>query len=169
MKLIWYPAVSIDGFIADSAGSSDFITPEDERQFAKLVNTAGALVVGHTTYQQYHQPTNPFPKVRTYVLTTNPGLTSDNPAVVYLSGGPMEVMRRLHADGYIQAVLSGGGQINSLFAAGGFIDEAWVSLYPLTLGAGTSLFGDHPVQLRLSLRDSLRLPGGIIHSRYEVN
>ena len=168
MKLIWYPSVSLDGLIADSTGRSDFVTEADERQFAKLVHSAGALVVGRRTFAQYHQPRNPFPKVTTYVLTTDIHLRSDDPAVVYVTGGPMEVMRRLHADSRLITVLSGGGQTSGLFAAKGLIDEAWISINPLVMGAGTPMLGDYRGTLRLDWREGFMLPGGIVHNRYEV-
>lgn len=167
MRLIWYPAVSLDGFITDSAGASTWVTPEDERQFAKLIHSAGALVVGRRTFDQYHRP-NPFPKIRTYVLTSNSSLASDDPAVVYVTGGPMEVMRRLHQDGYQMAVLSGGGRTNGAFASKGLIDEAWVSLYPFTLGAGTPLLGDYQINLRFELQSAHMMPSGVVHSRYKI-
>jgi dihydrofolate reductase len=167
MKIIWYPAVSLDGFITDARGSSDFVTAEDTRQFGKLVNSTGAIIVGRRTFDQYHRP-NPFPKARTYVVTANDKLASDDPAVVYITGGPMEVMRRLHQDGRTVAILSGGGQTNGLFASKGLIDEAWISVYPLLLGHGVSVLGQYQGAMRLILREGFMLPGGIIHNRYEV-
>jgi dihydrofolate reductase len=167
MKLIWYPAVSLDGYITDHTGSSDFVAPEDTRQFAKLVNSSGAIIVGRRTFDQYHRP-NPFPRARTYVLTQDPRLASDDPAVVYIAGGPLEVMRRLHQDGYVTAVLSGGGETNGLFASKGLIDEAWVSLYPQVHGAGVPLLGNYRGTLRLTLKEGFMLPGGIVHNRYDV-
>jgi dihydrofolate reductase len=166
MKILWYPAVSLDGYIADTRGSSDFVTA-DTIQFGKLVNSTGAIVVGRRTYDQYHRP-NPFPKARTYVLTNDDKLHSDDPAVVYVTGGPMEIMRRLHQDGRTVAVLSGGGATSGAFAAKGLIDEAWISVYPLILGGGTHLLGDYQGTLRLNQRESFMLPGGIIHNRYQV-
>lgn len=168
MRLIWYPAVSLDGLITDAQGSSDFVTADDTKQFGRLVNQAGAIIVGRRTFDQYHQPDNPFPKAKTYVLTQNPRLASSDPAVNYICGSPLELMRRLHTDGHAVAVLSGGGQINGLFARANLIDEAWVSLYPLILGAGTPLLGGYQGSLRLTLRDGFRLPGGVVHNRYDV-
>lgn len=168
MRIIWYPAVSLDGYITDAKGSSDFVTPEDTRQFAKLVGQAGALIVGRRTFDQYHQPKNPFPKAKTYVVTQNHRLTSEDPAIIYVSGGPLELMRRLHQDGHAYAVLSGGGQINGLFAAANLIDEAWVSVYPLIHGAGVPLLGGYHGPLKLSLREGFMMPSGVVHSRYDV-
>jgi dihydrofolate reductase len=167
MKILWYPAVSLDGYVADTTGSSDFVTPEDTIQFGKLVNATGAIIVGRRTYDQYHRP-NPFPKARTYVLTANDKLRSDDPAIVYVTGGPMEIMRRLHQDGRTVAVLSGGGATSGAFAAKGLIDEAWISVYPLVLGGGTRLLGGYQGAMRFGLREGFMLPGGIIHNRYEV-
>lgn len=167
MKLIWYPAVSLDGYIADVQGDSSFVSAADDKQFSKLINSTGALVVGRRTYDQYHHP-NPYPKAHTYVVTQNTQLVSDDPAVTYVTGGPMEVMRRLHDDRFTVAVLSGGGLTSGLFAQANLIDEAWISIYPLMLGEGTRLLGDHRGRMKLKLKEGYALPGGIIHNRYEV-
>lgn len=168
MRLIWYPAVTLDGFIATAEGNSDWVIPDDDRLFTQLVQSAGAIVMGRRTFDQYHSHGNPFPKAKTYVLTNNHHLASNDPAVAFVTGGPLEVMRRLHADGYQQAVLSGGGDTNGLFARAGLIEEAWISVYPLTLGAGIPLFGGYPTALRLTLIETRELPGGVTHHRYEV-
>jgi dihydrofolate reductase len=168
MKIIWYPAVSLDGYVADARGRSDFVSAEDEREFSKLVNATGAIIVGRRTYDQYHRPQNPFPKARTYVLTQSTDASSDDPAVVYVSGGPLEMMRRLHSDGRTVAVLSGGGTTSGLFAGKGLIDEAWISLYPLILGAGTRVLGEYQGTMRFMFKEGFMLPGGIVHNRYDV-
>ncbi|MDB5178794.1 MAG: dihydrofolate reductase [Patescibacteria group bacterium] len=168
MKLIWYPAVSLDGYIADARGSSDFVTPEDDRQFTKLAVSAGAVVVGRRTFDQYRGQNYPIPGTTTYILTRNRDILSYDPAIVYVTGGPMELMRRLHDDGHATAVLSGGGQINGLFAEANFIDEAWISVYPIILGAGTPLLGSYKGSLRLAFRAGYAFPGGVVHNRYEV-
>lgn len=168
MKVIWYPAVTLDGFIATPDGNSDWVIPEDDRLFSQLVQESGAIIMGRRTYQQYHSHGNPFPKAITYVLTTKSDHASSDPAVIFVTGGPLELMRRLHLDGHEQVVLSGGGETNGHFARAGVIDEAWISVYPLTLGAGIPLFGSQPTALRLSLQETRTLPGGVIHNRYLV-
>lgn len=168
MKVIWYPAVTLDGYIADPKGNSSFVNDTDEAQFGRLVNSTGAIIVGRRTYDQYHRRANPFPKARTYVVTKDDKLASDDPMIVYVAGGPMEVMRRLHQDGRTVAVLSGGGQVNGLFASKGLIDEAWISIYPLILGEGIPLLGEYKGTLRLTMKAGYALPGGVVHNRYDV-
>ncbi len=168
MKIIWYPAVTLDGFIATTDGNSDWVSPEDDRRFGKLIAKSGALIVGRHTFDQYRGHGNPFPQAKTYVLTGNAHLRSDDPAIVYVTGGPLDLMRHLDADGYQQAVLSGGGETNGSFARAGLIDEAWISVYPLTLGTGIPLLGPRPSQLRMNLIETHSLPGGVMHHRYEV-
>lgn len=168
MKLIWYPAATLDGFIATPDGRADWISPHDDRQFAGLVKESGAIVVGRRTFAQYHAHGNPFPHAKTYVYTRDMRLTSDDPAIIYVSGSPLELMRRLHLEGHIQAVLPGGGDTAGLFARANLIDEAWISVYPLMIGTGIPLLGNFPSSLRLEHQSSHAMPGGITHHRYQV-
>ncbi|MBW4061622.1 dihydrofolate reductase family protein [Candidatus Saccharibacteria bacterium] len=168
MKIIWYPAVSLDGYIADDQGQSDWVTSDDAGMFDDLVQQSKAVIVGRKTFDQFKGELYPVTGATTYVITNNTKRASDDPAVVYVAGGALEVMRSLSADGRTQAVLSGGGEINGLFAAANLIDEAWVSVYPLILGSGTKLMGSYAGRLRLSFRQGYALPHGVVHNRYDV-
>jgi len=168
MKIIWYPAVTLDGYIADPRGRADFVTAEDDRQWGELVQAAGAVIVGRRTFDQYRGVVYPLAGATTYVATRDTKLMSADPAVVYVTGGPLEVMRRLHAGGHAIAVLAGGGQAAGLFAQANLIDEAWISLYPRLLGAGVRLLGDYRGELRLTFKEGYAMPGGVVHNRYDV-
>jgi dihydrofolate reductase len=167
MKIIWYPAATLDGYIADTRGRSDWVSAQDNQAFASLARDSGAVIVGRRTFDQY-QGQNLVPGAHTYVLTHNPALGSDDPDVTYIVGGALEAMRRLHAAGHAQAVLAGGGDTSGSFAKANLIDEAWISFYPLILGAGTKLLGSHQGSMRLTPRESLAMAGGVNHHRYEV-
>jgi dihydrofolate reductase len=168
MKIIWYPAVSLDGYIADAKGNSDWVTAEDDQMWGQLVQSARAVIVGRRTFNQYYGQVYPIPGATTYVMTTDSGLRSEDPAVVYVVGGAMAVMRRLSEDGHRWAVLSGGGESSGLFAAANLIDEAWISTYPIVLGSGTRLLGKYEGPMRLIFREGYSLPGGVNHSRYDI-
>jgi dihydrofolate reductase len=168
MKIIWYPAVSLDGYISDALGGSDWVTSSDAGMFDDLVAKSKAVIVGRKTFDQSKGALYPVHGATTYVVTKNSNLLSDDPGVVYVTGGALEVMRSLTADGRIQAVLCGGGEMNGMFAAANLIDEAWMSVYPLILGAGTKLLGDYSGALKLTFRSGYALPEGVVHNRYEV-
>jgi dihydrofolate reductase len=168
MKLICCAAASLDGFIADAAGSSSFVSPADVKQFKDLVAATGTLIVGRRAFEQWHQQ-NPLPQVHTYVLTKDASLSGDNEAIRFVAGGVLEVMRQLQEDGRAHAVLWGGGQVNGAFAAKDLIDEARISLYPLILGQGVPLMGGYQGQLRLQLQKAYTLPDGVVRGHYAVN
>ena len=168
MKIIWYPAVSLDGFIAGPGGNSDWVTDDDAGLFDELVSSSRAVIVGRTTFDQYRGQLFPARGAKTYVVTADDRLVSDDPSFEYVTGGALEVMRSLGHDNQTQAVLAGGGQVNGLFAAANLIDEAWISVYPLILGAGTRLLGNYEGRLKLTLQQGYALPGGVVHNRYDV-
>lgn len=49
MKLIWSPAVTLDGNIATADGNSDWPTTKDGELFSELVKQYGAVIVGRVT------------------------------------------------------------------------------------------------------------------------
>lgn len=53
MKLIWSPAVTLDGNIATSDGNSDWPTENDGKLFEVLVQKCDAVIVGRKTFEQY--------------------------------------------------------------------------------------------------------------------
>jgi hypothetical protein len=53
VKLIWSPAVTLDGNIAKADGNSDWPTNTDGEQFHELVRRCGCVIVGRNTYGQY--------------------------------------------------------------------------------------------------------------------
>jgi dihydrofolate reductase len=179
LKIIFYPAISLDGYIAKSNGDSDWVTDEDEQIFAEEVARAGCVIVGRRTFEQYKGKIYPMANATTFVCTSHKKVTQDYPAdqVVRVSGDVEDIVKQIESRGFTSAILSGGGDTNSWFAIAGLIDEMIVSVYPKMLGAGIGLFGrwDHErghfpieVQLNLTLLNTRQLGDGVVQHRYKV-
>jgi len=52
-KIVFYPACSLDGYIARHDGDSAWVTEEDEQLFTQEVQKAGCVIVGSRTFKQY--------------------------------------------------------------------------------------------------------------------
>jgi len=169
VKILFYPAISLDGFISKLDGDSSWVTEEDEQIFAEEVKKAGCVIVGSITFQQFKDIIYPIKDATTFVCSSRGNLEGSNdPAIKFVSGNAGEIKRQIQAAGFTNAVLSGGAETNGRFAEAQAIDEMLVSIYPHLLGAGLPMFGDRKVQLRLELLATRQLSAGVIQNRYRV-
>lgn len=167
VKVIMYPAVTLDGFIADTNGECySWISTEDESYYEAAIKQAGCAIVGRRTYEQYKDDYPTSYGTMTYVHTTRP--ETDQERITFVAGTPAEVLAQVAADGFSTVILSGGGDTNGMFATAGLIDEIVIAHYGVTLGSGVPLFGKYAPMLRLELLSSTQDVPGIIKSRYRV-
>lgn len=145
---IYYTAATLDGFLADSDDSLDWLLtqPIDEDgpfSIADLMARTGTVVMGATTYLWLlrHQGAEPWPyaQQRTFVFTHR-ALEPVHPSIAVIAGTPIEhrVLLEDAADGRDVWVV--GGDLAAQFAAAGMLDEMVVSYAPVVLGAGRPLF-----------------------------
>jgi dihydrofolate reductase len=170
LKILFYPAISLDGFIAKLDGDSNWVTKEDEQIFAEEVRKAGCVIVGNKTFQQYKGIIYPFPDATTFVCSSRAEQNNEsaNPKLKFISGEVAEIIEQIKAAGFTNAVLSGGGETNGRFAEAQAIDEMLVSIYPHFVGSGIPIFGERHIQLRLELLYTRQLRDGISQNRYKV-
>ena len=81
-RIVGYIATSLDGYIADSDGSLDWLTPkydellgeDNRRRYAAFMSRIGTTVMGRATYDWVaaHGMASPYPDKRTIVVTSTP-------------------------------------------------------------------------------------------------
>jgi dihydrofolate reductase len=168
MKVLFYPAVTLDGFIADSDGGSAWVTEEDEQLFIDEIHKAGCVIVGRTTFEQYQGTLYPVNEAVNFLCTSKTERHDRDSTIRYVSGSVDEILTQVADAGFKSAVLSGGADTNGRFAEARAIDEVLVSTYPIILGTGLAIFGSHKVNMALALIESGQLSGGVIRNRYKV-
>jgi dihydrofolate reductase len=166
MATIYYTASTLDGVIADPDATLSWLLSRDvdadgPMGYSAFAAGVGALAMGSTTYRwvlehdvdddgrsrwQYEQPC--------WVFSHRDlsSLRASHDGDVRVVQGPVEPV---HADmvaaaGGRNVWVVGGGDLAGQFAAAGLLDEIWVSIAPVTLGAGAPLLPRH---VELSLLD----------------
>jgi dihydrofolate reductase len=171
----YFTATSLDGFLADEHESLDWLLSlsTDPAQsilpYDDFVAGVGAVVSGRSTYDWimrhletvdgawvYDQPTFVF---------SHRDLPEGFAGITRVSGSPAEHRERLEeAAGDKDVWIVGGGDLAFSFAEAGMLDEVFVSIAPVTLGAGRRLMGG---RLDLELRECGR-NGALLEARFAV-
>ncbi|MGW0802075.1 dihydrofolate reductase family protein [Nonomuraea sp. NPDC002799] len=159
-KLVYYVAISIDGYIAGPHGEIDFYPLADDmaadltENFPETVPTHirtqigldrpnqrfDTVIMGRGTYQPALDigVTSPYAHLRQYVVSnTIKGI--EDPAVELVAGDPIDLVRSLkQEDGDQDVWLCGGGNLAAHLLPE--IDELIVKSYPVVAGTGISAF-----------------------------
>src|SRR4051794_40227056 len=178
----YFVASTLDGFIADPDDDLGWLLqfdasydPEgvgDANPYEEFIEDVSVIAMGSTTYEwvQRHDPEGwPYEDRPTYVFThrslepiagANLLFTSDPVADVHTE------MREKAGEGNIWLV--GGGDLVGQFLDHGLLDEIWLTLAPVTLGAGAPVLPRrHTDPMRLV--SSVASPNGTFaHLRYRV-
>lgn len=177
MRTAYHTATSLDGFIADEKGSLDWLFAaehageEENNETGDFIAAAGAILLGSGTYEWIlrHEGHKPWPfKAPTWVLTHR-GLPRVEGDLRFVAADTDEELRAVHkemvaaADGR-DIWLVGGGGVAADLARLGLLDEVFVSIAPVTLGAGAPLLAG---RVTLEVLDVYRA-GDFACARYAV-
>lgn len=180
-KLIYYIAISTDGFIAESDGTFGSFPMQGEHMadlFADFPETFPAparaalgitgpnkmfdtIVMGKATYDVGASQglTNPYPQLDQYVVSSSLERQPD-PAVKLIRSNPIAAVRELKAREGRAIWLGGGSKLAS--ALYDEIDEVIVKINPLLLGAGIPMFASRIPPTALRLIDRKVYPNGYV-------
>ena len=181
MSVIFSMGVSLDGFIAGPGDTIDWTAPDAElHQFHNdQVRKQGAQICGRKLYETmlYWETADQDPSLDS-VGQEFAGLWKALPKVVFSStlttvagnwrlatGSIADELAALQAqtDGDIGI---GGATLAAAFSDLGLIDEYYLFVYPIVLGAGTPYFGPLRDRVALELVEMRTFGAGIVYLRY---
>ncbi|SEN49592.1 Dihydrofolate reductase [Mesobacillus persicus] len=170
MKISVYIAASLDGFIANNTGAVDWleaIEGDGDNGYGRYYSEVDAVVMGRKTYEVILGFDIPFPYrgKDCFVLTNQ--LTGSNEDVTFINGTVDDLMSALSTKNYKKAWVVGGGMLISELMNRHLIDELIVTVAPVLLGNGISLFSDITDFHALRLTDTTRY-GQLVEMRYVV-
>lgn len=168
-------ATSLDGFIAKSDGSIDWLLARDDQGedhgYEDFIREMDVIIMGRNTFatMRDHRPW-PYPRP-VLVLSRSPshGLVPvDLTGKVEVSDkDPTAVMAMLAQRGCRRAYVDGGLVIQS-FLRLGLIQDMVVTRVPVLLGEGRSLFGPLAGDVSLTHVSTRCFPSGLVQSTYKV-
>ena len=168
MKASVFVGTSLDGFIARTNGTFDFLDVDgiEPHGYEEFMATVDALVMGRNTFETalsfgqwpYEKPV--------FVLSTRPLKPAPKGAVVERpEGQPADVVATLAARGIGHIYVDGGVTIQSFLRAG-LIQRLIVTRVPVLIGSGIPLFGGLPHDVKLRHVATRQFPSGLVQSEY---
>jgi dihydrofolate reductase len=164
-------ACSLDGFIAGPDGDLDWLpsdaTAGEDYGFGAHMATTGALLMGRATYDTIaaHGWDWPYGDTPVLVATSRP-LEPLAPTVRAVSGTPAELVAAAREAAGERGVYADGGALIRSLVDVGLVDEMVVTVIPVLLGAGPSLFAGVAERRSLVLRSATTFAGGLVQLRY---
>jgi dihydrofolate reductase len=175
----YYTAATLDGFIADENHSLEWLFTRDQDRsgpgnYADFFANVGALAMGSMTYEWIldHEFAAKDPaewkwpyEIPCWVFSSRKLTDVPGARIEFVSGDVEPVHKKMvRAAAGRNVWIVGGGDLAGQFADIGLLDEVWVSIACVTLGAGAPLL---PRRLELAVEDVAR-NGDFIAARFRV-
>jgi dihydrofolate reductase len=168
-------ACSLDGFIAGEDDDLSWL-PETQPEhtegidFNTFFDGVGVLLLGRRSYDVVMGFDVPWPYGEMPVLVaTNRVLESPHPTVSTTSGEIREVISHARKVASGKNVYIDGGALIRQALDAGLVDEITLTVIPVILGAGISLFAGTDQRHKLELVDNADFGDGMVQLRYRIN
>lgn len=172
-------AASLDGFIARKDGSLDWLDKANEVApkgedcgYKAFMNSIDALVMGRNTFEKVLSFNCPWPYVGTpVVVLSSKDLTIPEElknSVSQASGSPESILKGLANKGLKRIYVDGANTIQRFLAAGK-IDRITITVVPVLIGEGISLFGALNKDFSLILKNSQAYDFGFVQMTYHID
>jgi dihydrofolate reductase len=179
MPSVYYCATSLDGYIAESDDTIDWLTgykpvappenvetvgPEFPASYNEFYDGVGAHVSGSVTYEWVLEHGGDWPYAgKPYWVLSSRELPAPDGQDVRFNGSFDEM---LESAGDRKLWIVGGGGVASQFAEAGLLDEVWVTVVPVVLGTGKPLFDRRLPGPPMQLTGVLPRASGMVELRY---
>lgn len=166
-KIRYQVACSLDGYIADSAGKTDWIVDEPEIDFGALFDQFDTLIMGRLTYEGIVKDSDGFWGKKVLVVS-HTLRQEDHPQVTIISNYIQATLRKMRSLPGKDIWLFGGGELFQSLLALECVDTVEPAIIPVLLGGGRPLLLPPAIQRRLRLTSHRVFPSGIVWLEYTV-
>ncbi len=162
-------AMSLDGFIADRNGESDWIVMDPDIDFGEVFQEFDTVLLGRKTYEITRQKSGgpAMPGMQTYVFSHT--LRPDDCAGVVVSDDPAATLAELTDKSGKDIWLFGGGSLFSSLLQLGLVATVEVTVMPVLLGGGLPLLPNSAASTKLTLiENTIYEKTGTVALKYSV-
>jgi dihydrofolate reductase len=167
-KIILGLAVSLDGFIEGPNGEYDWCFTDQDYGLSDFFKQIDTIFMGRKSYElsQNMEGENPWKGMTTYVFS-NSLLEVKGENVKLITGDIEKQINDLRKQPGKDIWMFGGAELLTTFVNNGWIDEYWLSVHPIILGAGKPLFQNIASRKKLRLTDHKAYQTGLVSLRYQ--
>ncbi len=166
-KVVLGLGISLDGYIARPDGAVDFLFMPKDYSMAAFFTTVDTALMGRKTYEAGLAMGGSFDggSLAYYVFSRSapPGARG---GVTFTDRSPAAVVRQLRRRSGKNIWLMGGGELARAFLEADLVDEMYLGVVPVLLGAGIPLFPSGFPQRDFSLVENKTYGRGLIALTY---
>jgi dihydrofolate reductase len=165
-KVVLFIATSLDGYIASSDGTVDWLFQDADYGYTEFMASLDAVVMARKTWEQAKSfEAVPFAGKRVFVFSrTLPPPSDERIHPVQGEVGAVVASMRQNCQGDLWLV--GGSELIRQFIRNRLIDEFRLFVHPIILGEGIPLFLHHSERTPLTFEGSQSFPSGLVELRY---
>ena len=169
-KLCLFIAMSLDGFIAKPDGDISFLSEVEQKGedygYSAFMESVDTVVLGRKTYEKILSMgvDKPYGEREVYVLTRNPHSGTDK--LTFYSGSLPQLISSLKSNPGKNIFCDGGALTVQRLLQEDLIDEFIISIIPILLGDGISLFNKRFQEKKLQLVSSKSFEKGLAQLHY---
>lgn len=173
-KISLFIAMSLDGYIADSKGSVNWLNGqgcdnENIDTYSAFIKNIDTILMGWNTYHQIVTELSPeewvYKDFTTYVITHNVQTSSEE--IRFVNINPVDLVKKLKEENGKDIWICGGANLIQQLVNEDLIDSYYITVIPTLLGAGIRLFENakHEIKLRLLHTQSYNGMTDLIYTR----
>ena len=173
MKVTYYVASSLDGYIAKDDGDVSWLDESgitlEESGYEAFFSTVDALVMGRKTYEIIADfGTWPYGDKPTWVCSSSQ-VTPLEGCNLQAGTTPEEVIKMANKMSVNHLWLVGGGSLASSFIENNLLSNISLSLMPIILGGGIKLFVQLSNPVQIKVESSKSHDAGFMQIEYSIN
>jgi dihydrofolate reductase len=170
-KLILYIATSVDGYIAGPGDDLSFLSRVEKEGedygYADFIANVDTVILGRRTYDWVVRHAGFFPHAdkEAYIITRTARPQEGN--TIFYTGDLKELVTRLKQQEGKNIFCDGGAEVVHALLREELVDEVTISIIPVMLGDGISLFKDGRPQMPLELVTATSFYTGLVQLHYK--
>jgi len=169
-KVISYIAMSLDGYIARPDGDISFLSIVEKKGedygYSDFTSTIDTIIIGRKTYDKVISMGYEYPDNDNDVYIITRAVKPNYKTLKYYSGSLRKLVSELKSKQGKNIFCDGGSEIINELLRDNLIDEFIISVIPIILGDGISLFKNGRPELNLKLIKSDAFDTGLVQLHY---
>ncbi len=169
-QVVLYIAMSLDGYIAAENDDISFLSvvesPPEDYGYNDFIKTVDTVIMGRKTYDKVLSFGIDFPHRgrQCYVLSRSKTGADEN--VEYYNGDVETLLQKIRQTDGANIFIDGGAELVFALQQRNLIDQFIISVIPIFVGGGISLFKAGRPSQNLKLKRSVTFPSGLVQLWY---